>query len=146
MPDIYVLANAKAEALSEGGGRHWTLTTTEAAAADITSGDLVIFGSLVGVALTDYDATKDRVVIDVEGGHELEVVATEHGDGNSAIAIGDWLYYDDTDDEINADYAGIPIGQALAAVTSGETDTIGVKLQPNPLADRRVRAWLGALS
>ena len=146
MPDIYVLAAAKCEELSEGGGRHWTLTTTDANAHTITSGDLVIFGSLVGVALIDFDTATESVVIDTQGGHALSVKATVNGGGNEALAVGDWVFYDDTDDEINADYAGIPIGQLLEGVTSGATATVAVKLQPNPLADRRVRAWLAGLS
>ena len=56
------------------------------------------------------------------------------------------MFHDATTDEINADYTGFCIGQAMEPVTSGATATIAVKLQPNPLTDRRVRAWLAGLN
>ena len=126
----YTVAAAKAECCSEGGGQHWTLSGVDLLA--VTSGDLVIAGELVGVALTDYNVAADNVVIDLTGCHELPVTGADV-DGNAAVAVGDWLFVNDNTGVINRDFtAGPCIGQAMDGVASGEVETICVKLWPNP--------------
>lgn len=132
MPQSYVVDLDKASALSVGGGDHVEIITDDANIAAAEAGDLVVYGELVGFALTNYDATRESIVISTQGGYEAEVVAKAAAD-NEAIHVGSWLYYDAADDEINRDATnGVPIGQALAAVTAGETATIGIVLRPVP--------------
>ena len=136
----YILAAAKAQAVSEGGGRHWTISDTNGTLDTVTSGDLIIFNELVGVALTDYDTLTDSVVIDTVGGHELPVSAVANGGADTAIGVGDWLYYDGTEGEIRVwthlaalDANDYMVGQAMEALGSGVDDTvIDVMLRPTP--------------
>jgi predicted RecA/RadA family phage recombinase len=132
-------AAGKAECCSEGGGRHWTISAPDGSLDAVDSGDLVIVGQLVGVALTDYDTDTDMVVLDTVGCHELEVAAKTNGGGATAIAIGDWLYYDGGAGEIykwdHATALGADdymIGQSMAWHDTGDDETICVKLQPCP--------------
>lgn len=129
----YIVANtAKAEVLSGSGGRFWTVADTSGGLDAVDSGDLVIFGAIVGIAQGDYDTAKDWVVLDLWGNQEMAVVG-EDGAGNAAIAIGDWLYYEaGTPAKINLKPTGICIGRALGAVLAGATTTIGVQIMPVP--------------
>jgi len=132
MPTTYVQAEDKGEFLSEGGGQHFTLVTADATVAAATSGDLVIYGEMVGVALGDYDHDSGSIVLDLTGGHTIAVHAYA-ASGNEAVDIGDWLYWDAT--EVNRDSTnGVAIGVALEAVPTGTTADIGVKLWPSPAA------------
>ena len=132
MPYAYVVENDKATALSVGGGAHWELVTNDANVATATSDDLIIYGELVGFALTDYDPHRGSIVVSTTGAYEVEVVAKD-GSGNAAVYDGSWLYWDAADGEVNRDSTnGIPIGQALEAIPAGETATIGVILRPSP--------------
>lgn len=91
----------------------------------IESGDPVLFGVVPGVALTAPDAD-DIVSVQFGGVYEFPVVGAD-GAGNAAIAIADPLYHDSG--VINADETnGTLFGYALAAVASGATTTIRVKL------------------
>jgi len=117
------------------------IETTDTTLDDATSGDLVIAGNLVGVAVADYDSDTDTLVIDTRGCYELSCVGKDSSGSNTAIAVGDWLYYDPAADQINRDYTnGICIGRALEAVGSGLTATIGVELIPMPWADTKALA------
>lgn len=136
--DAYVFAGTKAECCSAGGGQHWTLSDTAGGLDAVNSGDLVIFDNACGVALTDYDTDQDKVVVDRTGCHELEVEGKTYAGGNAAIAVGDALYYDQGDGALYKwdggalDDGDVLVGEAMAAVASGETDTICVKLWPWP--------------
>lgn len=130
----YVDVNAKSTYAIDA--RHIALETTDTTLDDVTSGDLVIAGALVGVAVADYDPNTDTLVIDTEGCYNLSVIGKNSAGDSCAIAVGDWLFYDPAADQINRDYSnGICIGQALEAVGSGLTATIGVKLRPIPWSD-----------
>ena len=134
----YRFASDKAQCCSEGGGQHWTISDTAGNLDAVTSFDLVIVGGgqLIGVALGDYDTDQDRVVIDVTGCYELPVVAHNNAETGVAIGVGDWLYVDDADSEINRDFIdGIAFGQAMEAVDSDDEATICVKLWPVPYVD-----------
>lgn len=97
--------------------------------AGTVSGDLVEIVDLHGVALTDRDADGNAVVkCPFAYVADLPVHAANNG-GNSAVAVGDKLYYDaaETPDEINKDVTnGKGCGYALETITAGETDTIKV--------------------
>lgn len=98
------------------------------AVASITSGMPVIKGQITGVALADTDAD-GNVVIQRRGVFDLAVEAKVAA-GNSAVAIGDILYYDAAETiKINKDVTnGVRFGYALEAITSGSNDTIQVLL------------------
>lgn len=134
MPEVYVVDNDKASALSIGGGDNWTIESDDATLATATSGDLIVFGDLIGFALTDYDDVTETITISAVGGYEVEVVAQDAA-GDHVIWPGMWLYWDAADDEVNADDTnGRPIGQALEGIDAGDTATIGVVLRPVPPA------------
>lgn len=95
------------------------------AKAGMSSGDPTVVGNIPGVCLTDTDAD-GNVVIATKGVYELSVHGAD-GSGNSAVAIGDIVYYDT--DEVNVDDAnGVRFGYGLGAVSSGATTTIKVKV------------------
>ncbi len=91
------------------------------------SGDPVRFGELTGVALNAEEAD-GKTVVDFEPGKvwDLSVKGVD-GSGNSAVAVGDKLYYVDADTpKISKKATGRLFGFALEAITSGSTDTINV--------------------
>lgn len=85
-------------------------------------------GQIPGVATGARDSS-GKYVISRRGIYNLSAKAVNAG-GNSAIAIGDLLYYDDAEtpaickDSTN----GVLFGRALGAVTSGSTATIPVEV------------------
>lgn len=133
MPQTYVVDTDKASALSIGGGQHVEIVTTDEDIVAATSGDFIVYGELAGFALSDYDATRGGIVVSLTGGYEVEVVAKDGDGADEAIYVGSWLYWDAAAGEINRDSTnGVPIGQALEAVTAGETATIAIVLRPTP--------------
>jgi len=93
----------------------------------ITSGDPVVVGNLTGVALTDRDSDGNASV-KFNGVFDLSVEAID-GSGNSAVAVGDVIYWTTGDDPVlNKKTSGTIYGVALEAITAGSTDTINVKL------------------
>lgn len=97
----------------------------------IVSGDPVEIVSLHGVAETSYDAADGKAMVRMPGitdVADLPVNAID-GSGNSAIAIGDKLYYVSGDTpKISKKTSGKLIGYALETVVAGSTDTINVAL------------------
>lgn len=91
------------------------------------SGDPCAVGFIAGVCLTDEDADGFSTV-DRYGVYELSVKG-EDDMGNSAVAVGDKLFWDDTPGLVCKDQVnGVFIGWALEAVTSGATTAIDVLL------------------
>jgi predicted RecA/RadA family phage recombinase len=130
MPQAYVVDKDKSSALSVGGGDHWEISDADGLLVAAEAGDFIVFGELYGVALNDYDADRESIVVSTQGGYVLEVVAVDNA-GGEAIYQGSWLYWDVAAGEINRDATnGAAIGQALEAVTAGETAEIGVLLRP----------------
>ncbi|MEE9451091.1 MAG: DUF2190 family protein [Ignavibacteriaceae bacterium] len=110
-------------------GRKLSLTCTHPASP--SSGDPVRIGNLIGVALTD-ERTAGDTTVDLEGVYDLSVKG-EDDDGNSAVAVGDKLYYVDADVDdgtgyLNKKVTGYFAGIALEVVTSGSTTTINVRV------------------
>lgn len=95
------------------------------------SGDPVRFGDRVGVALTDESAGGNApgyTTVKFSGGFKLSVKGID-GSGNSAVALGDTLYYTDGDTpKINKKTTGKKVGFAGETITSGSTATIMVYL------------------
>lgn len=108
----------------------WSLSVVVTDPASPLSGDPVRYGEMIGIAQTDEgkggnDTTKTSVyfgpcVV------ELSVKGVDDS-GNSAVALGDSLYYVDADTpKISKKASGYFVGYAFATVNSGATATIEV--------------------
>lgn len=103
------------------------VTASECLPADPTSGTAARWGELTGVAVADHDDARDKVVLETAGTYSLPVKG-EDAAGNAAISAGDIVYVD-SDGEVNSDATnGARLGIAMAAVASGATTTISVRL------------------
>lgn len=125
------------EVFQRGGG----LVLRLAVPSGIVSGDPVQIGHLHGVAETTRDtAGYASVYIPYNAVYDLTVEAKD-GAGNSAVAVGDRLYYDTAETiKINKDFDnGRPFGIALEAVTSGASAVIRVALV-DTFADANIAA------
>lgn len=91
------------------------------------SGDPVRYGEMTGVALVAEDADGFTQVDFTPGrGWDLSVKGVD-GAGNSAVAVGDKIYYVDADTPpLSKKATGRFFGFANGAVTSGATATIEV--------------------
>jgi hypothetical protein len=98
-------------------------------ASGVKANDVCLAGTvalgLTGVALTDRDSANSASV-DVEGVYAVSVAAV-NGGGNSAVAVGDPIYYVDADTpKLSKKTAGVLFGFALETIGSGSTATINV--------------------
>lgn len=94
------------------------------------SGDPVLIGQIPAVAVANERAADGTTSVDTEGVWLLAVEGKDAANANIAVAAGDVLYYDAANTvKLNKDVTnGVRFGYALAAVTSGATATIRVKL------------------
>lgn len=91
------------------------------------SGGPVVVGQIPGVAQTDERADGTTSVV-MKGVFDLSVKGVD-GSGNSAVAVGDIIYYVAADTpKLSKKATGVRFGYALEAISSGGTDTIRVKL------------------
>lgn len=108
----------------------WSLAVVCSDPATPATGDPVRFGEMTGIALTDEgeggnSTTETSVyfgpcVVDVS-------VKGVDGSGNSAVAVGDMIFYVDADTpKLSKKASGYIFGFALETVGSGSTDTIQV--------------------
>lgn len=96
-------------------------------AVGTVSGAPVAVGQIPGVAVTDRDSAGNATV-DTEGVYNLSVKAIDGG-GNSAVAVGDILYFVSADTPpISKKNTGVRFGYALDAIVAGSTATIRVQL------------------
>ncbi len=103
-------------------GRYVKLPVSTAA---YSSGDPVCLGGITGVATADKDSS-NNVVIDRRGSYNLSVKGID-GSGNSAVAVGDAIYFVAGDTPVLSKKAtGVLFGYAMGTVTSGATATIEV--------------------
>ena len=95
------------------------------------SGDPVVVGQLYGVASVAKGAggnASGNTSFDTVGSYNLSVKGVDGG-GNSAVAIGDIIYYVAADTpKLSKKATGVRFGYALGTVGSGSTATIEVKL------------------
>jgi predicted RecA/RadA family phage recombinase len=92
-----------------------------------TSGSPVRVGKFCGVAVADKRAD-GTTVVRISGVVNVTVKAVD-GSGNSAVAVGDKLYYVDADTPpVSKKDTGVFFGYALGTVTSGGTANIDVLL------------------
>lgn len=105
-----------------------TISAAATQPATPVSGDPVLVGQIPGVALTD-ERADGTVTVDTAGVYNLSVKG-ENNAGNSAVAVGDLLYYEaGQTPPVNKDnVAGVRFGYALGTVGSGATATIPVKV------------------
>lgn len=94
--------------------------------ATVKSGDPVVVGNIVGVAQDDKDANDDVVVIR-RGVFRLAVRGYD-GTANAAVNVGDIVYYDSLNSELNVNTSGTKFGIALEGVAAGATTPIKVLL------------------
>lgn len=91
------------------------------------SGDAVVIGDLVGIAATTALATTDLVDVQHRGVFNVNVFGN-NGAG-SAVVVGDRVYIHATTGVISKTAANVHFGWALAAVASGATTNIPVRLK-----------------
>ena len=109
-----------------------SVTYRLAVGATIVSGDPVEIVDLHGIAITDYnEPTADgKATVELNGVQAVYDVLVEavNNSGNTAVAIGDTIYYDTAATiKLNKDVTnGKKFGYALEAITSGSSDTIYV--------------------
>ena len=96
------------------------------------SGDPVVCGQIPGVALRDEYASgtplAGQTTVGLDDVAEFSVKGVD-GSGNSAVAVGDIIYYVAADTpKLSKKATGVRFGYARAAVTSGSTGTIAVQI------------------
>jgi predicted RecA/RadA family phage recombinase len=104
-----------------------TLTVAASHPASPTSGSPVRIGSFCGVALAD-KRSDGTTVVRISGVVNVTVKGVD-GTGNSAVALGDKIYYVDADTPpLSKKTSGTFFGYALGTVASGGTAAIDVLL------------------
>ncbi len=92
------------------------------------SGDPVIVGQIPGVSLTA-ERADGTTTVQMDGAFLLSVKGVIAGPANSAVAVGDILYYSaGHTPKVDKDNTGVRFGYALGTLTSGATGTILVKV------------------
>jgi len=93
----------------------------------LSSGDPYVLGQIPCVALGDI-AENENGEAARRGVFNLSVRGVD-GAGNSAVALGDQLYYVAADTpKLSKKNSGVPFGKALGTVAGGATSTIPVLL------------------
>lgn len=91
------------------------------------SGDPVLCGQIPGVALVTEDAAGATTVA-LDGAFSLSVKGVDQS-GNSAVAVGDAIYYVTADTpKLSKKNTGVLFGYALGTVGSSATGTITVEV------------------
>ena len=100
-----------------------------AVASTVKANDPVFSGNgNHGVALTDYDAADGKATVETEGVFDLSVQAADDA-GNSAVSVGDRLYYGGIASPwLSKKRSGKLFGIAQEAIAEGLTATIEVKI------------------
>lgn len=101
------------------------INLTLAVPASTVSGDVILIGEMVVFAQTDRDSDGNAVcTIPCKHAQVVTVYGRVNG-SNSAVAVGDKLYADANDGQINKDSSnGELFGFALGTVTSGGNSEI----------------------
>ncbi len=143
---VYPVADALTagdEVSSTSEGRHISLLESDLVHPThgdgfVDKGDPIVSATgepaIVGVAFKSAAAATDLIAIDSEGIWNLDVVAIDD-DGNSAVAGGDVVYINTTTavlSKISAAATQVVFGYALGIITTGNTETIAVKVHWDP--------------
>lgn len=94
----------------------------------VNSGDAVVIGKIVGVAMEDGTAATDLIAIDTQGVYLLSVSGTTNSGASSAVAVGDTLYIDGSTALLTKDTTKTVFGKALGTVTAAATSSINVMI------------------
>lgn len=109
----------------------------------VSSGDPCLVGQLAGVALYAKD-TNNGTTVDFEGAYSLSVKGITDGPSNSAVSIGDAIYYvtGDTPKLSKKSAGGVFFGTAIGPasgvptatqlIAGGATANIAVRIGPSP--------------
>jgi hypothetical protein len=112
----------------------WDLSVVCSHPTTPSSGDPIRYGEMTGIALTDESGGGNPTgYTTVYVGPCVADVSVKGVDdsGNSAVAVGDTIYYVDADTPVLSKKAsGYFFGFAMEAITSGSTDTINVMKIP----------------
>ncbi|MGW8161038.1 MAG: DUF2190 family protein [Desulfobulbales bacterium] len=114
--------------LAQGYGL--VIQATNASGANIASGQPMLVGDqgLAGVCIQDI-ANGASGSLELPPGVIFDYPVKGHnGSGNTAVAVGDKVYYTAGDAFMDVDTSATFMGWALEAVTSGETTTVEVLL------------------
>jgi predicted RecA/RadA family phage recombinase len=107
--------------------RDANITRDLAVASGTISGDPIVDGQLPGLALIDRQ-TDGRATCQLDGTFLVPVKGID-GSGNIAVAEGDIIYHTQADTpKLSKKATGVRWGIAEAAVSSGATTTIPVKV------------------
>jgi predicted RecA/RadA family phage recombinase len=117
-----------AKNITFGGTNRTTAVVTSP--ANPVSGDAVVIGQIPGVATNNKDADGETVVALGDGQTRADLSVTGiDGVGNSAVAIGDIIYFVAGDTPaLSKKATGVRFGYARQALTSGSTGTISVQI------------------
>ncbi len=97
-------------------------------AVGVVSGAPCLVGQIPGVALINRRAD-GLATVRMTGGFNLSVKGSTNAAANSAVAVGDILYYTEAaTPKLNKDTTGVRFGYAMKAIAAGATATIEVKL------------------
>ena len=103
---------------------------TPVAAGLIQSGGAAFWGTgdfFTGVALNTAALSTDLIPMDRKGVYRLAVTGRNETPADEAVAVGDKLYIDAAEAQLNKDFTlGTFFGYALETVTSGATAVIPV--------------------
>ena len=108
----------------------WNLSVVCSSPTAPVTNDPVRFGEMTGLALTDEgeggNISTETTVYFGPGVFDLSVKGIDDS-GNSAVAVGDTIYYVDADTpKLSKKASGYFYGFAMETITSGSTDTINV--------------------
>lgn len=107
------------------GKRHYEVPSHPTSGG--SAGDPGYFGDVPVVLLIDQDATTNKATMATEPGKWKVSVKGIDGGGNSAVAVGDIIYYVDGDTpNLSKKNTGVKWGVALEAVGSGATADVDV--------------------
>lgn len=105
-------------------------TLTPVTAGLVVSGEAAFWGAgdfLTGVAQTSPGAATEKVSMHTRGVYRLLVTGRNEVPADNAVAIGDKLYIDDAEAQLNKDVTlGKFFGYALGTVTAGAASIIPV--------------------
>lgn len=129
MADIYTITATKIEYLANGGPMCIAIYSTNGSIQAAKSGDIIIVGNIHGVALTDYNTATGAITVQIEGAFQVPVTAVS-GEGNSAVAFGDPIFYSVLQSRLEKtpDDNGLFFGNALGTLTGGTTGAVPVHI------------------
>jgi len=121
---------------------HMELILTDPASP--ISGDACRFGAVTGLALID-EKTDGKTTVHIGTFVADLSVKAINDSGNSAVALGDHLFYVDADTpKISKKSSGYFYGFALETINAGSTDTIRVLHVPSPGSGALAAGSVGA--